>query len=182
MLTELQKSKLPNMFNMFDANNNGYIEKGDFERIISECSKRKGWQTGDAPYQEFCGNFLGLWLGMMALADKDQNDHLTLDEFLNYFDNLIQNPDSYQRVAIGLNYGVFGTFDSDNDGVLSAAEYEDFYVAMGLDVNFARQVYGRLDLNGDSGITLDELSMLVDQFLKSDDPNAPGNVFFGPIA
>ncbi|MEM8861265.1 MAG: EF-hand domain-containing protein, partial [Chloroflexota bacterium] len=78
--------------------------------------------------------------------------------------------------------GVFGTFDSNNDGVLSAAEFEDFYVAMGLDVAFAQQIYGRLDLDANSSISLDELWTLVDQFLRSDDPDAPGNQFFGPVA
>ena len=182
MLTDLQAKKLPNLFHMFDSNKNGYLEKGDFERIISECAKRQGWQAGDPAYGMFSSQFMGEWLSMIALADKDQDDKLSMEEFLNYYGSLNETPEKFKQISFGISHGVFSTFDSNNDGVLSADEYVDFYVAMGLDVDYAKQIYGRLDLNADSSISLDELAQLVDQFLRGDDPDAPGNSFFGPVA
>ncbi|MGD1702846.1 hypothetical protein [Dapis sp. BLCC M229] len=40
--------------------------------------------------------------------------------------------------------------------------------------------FNQLYLNGDGGITKDELVEFVQQFHGSDDPDAPGNLFFGP--
>ncbi|MDJ0516140.1 MAG: EF-hand domain-containing protein [Trichodesmium sp. MO_231.B1] len=39
------------------------------------------------------------------------------------------------------------------------------------------EIFPKLDLNGDGGITKDELVELLRQFHGSDDPNAPGTYF-----
>ncbi len=59
-------------------------------------------------------------------------------------------------------------------------EYKTIFQIWRLPEDLAVEIFPKLDLNGDGGITKDELVELVQQFHGSDDPDAPGNLFFGP--
>ena len=50
-------------------------------------------------------------------------------------------------------------------------------------VGYANPVPGAeaVCLDGDGRVTLDEITVLIDQFFNSDDPQQPGNWFFGPF-
>ncbi len=182
MLTDFQTAKIPNLFNMFDSDSSGTMEQSDIVRIIDGCAAQRGWANTSPEYLEFYDTFYGLWIGMTTLADKNQDDVIQLNEFLNFFDGIMQAPDNYNMVVNGISNAVFSTFDIDDDGKLSLAEYMGFYQTIGLKTDLAKSVYGKLDLNSDGSITVDELTQLVDQFFTSQDPNAPGNEFFGPVA
>ncbi len=181
MLTDFQAAKIPNLFNMFDSNRSGTMEQDDIVRIIDGCAAQRGWANSSPEYLEFYDTFYGLWIGITTLADKNQDDLIQLDEFLSFFDGLMQDSENYDMVVNGISQAVFKTFDLDDDGKLSLAEYEGFYQTIGLESGLAQSVYGKLDLNSDGSISVDELTQLVDQFFRSEDPNAPGNEFFGPV-
>ena len=182
MLSELQLQKIPNLFNMFDSDRSGTMEKSDIVRIIDGCAAQRGWENTSAEYNEFYDTFFGLWVGITTLADKNQDDLIQLSEFLNFFDGIIQDPENYDMVVNGLSQAVFKTFDLNDDGKLTLNEYEGFYQTIGLAPDLANRVYSKLDLNSDGSISVDELTCLVDQFFTSQDPQSPGNEFFGPIA
>lgn len=181
MLSELQLVKLPNFFHMFDADNNGQIEAADVEKIIDACAQRKGWAKTDAGYTEFHNEIYGLWIAMTTMADKNQDDQLSFEEFSEFFDNLMQEEDTFLDVINGLSDSLFGAFDSNSNGMLSAAEFEDFYLTVGLRIDTAAMVYAGLDLDADGDISIEELRKLTNQFFISQDRNAAGNVLFGPI-
>ena len=181
MLSDLQRAKLPNLFEMFDANKNGVLDKKDIVRIIDTCAGQKGLDKKSEDYNQHESAFLGLWVGMTTLADKNMDDKVTPDEFLAFFDYLIQNKNNYKAVVNKLSEGFFCTFDKDNDGRLTFIEYRQFYEAVGLDERFARMIFEKLDLDSNGSISIKTLKILIDQFFRSQDTNAPGNQFFGPV-
>lgn len=181
MLSELQKAKIPNLFHMFDTDINGMIEEADILRIIDTCAGRMGWEKGGEDYEEFKTHFLSMWIGMVSLADKNQDDQVSLDEFLEFFDDLLKRPDDFQVVIGGLGGAIFGTFDMNFDGELTLGEYKEFYAAMGLNSNFATDIFSRLDLDTNGRISIRELNTLLDEFFRSPDSTAPGNFLFGPV-
>ncbi len=181
MLSELQLIKLPNFFHMFDADHNGQINSADFEAIIEACAQRKGWAKTDAGYTEFHNGIYGLWLAMTTMADKNQDDQLTFEEFSEFFDNLMQDEETFIDVINGLSDSLFGAFDSNANGMLSADEFEDFYLTVGLRLDTAAMIYAGLDLDADGDISIAELRKLTTQFFLSEDHNATGNVLFGPL-
>ncbi|MEM8857839.1 MAG: EF-hand domain-containing protein [Chloroflexota bacterium] len=181
MLTELQMVKLPNFFHMFDADNNGQIEAADVEKIIAACAQRKGWTRTDEAYTDFHNEIFGLWIAMTTMADKNQDDQLSFEEFSEFFDMLMQDEENFLDVIYGLSDSLFGAFDSNSNGMLSAAEFEDFYLAVGLRIDTAAQVYAALDYDADGDISIEELKELVNQFFTSQDKNAIGNILFGPL-
>lgn len=181
MLSELQKAKIPNLFNMFDADNNGLLEASDIHRIIDTCAAKQGWTKEGEDYEEFKEHFLSMWRGMVSLADKNQDDQVTLDEFLAFYDDVLASPDKAQVVIGGLGGAIFGTFDTNFSGDLTLAEFKGFYGAMGLDTGYGTMIFSRLDRDSDHNISIKELNGLLDEFFNSQDSQAAGNFLFGPI-
>lgn len=181
MLSELQLVKLPNFFHMFDADHNGLIEAADVEKIIDACAQRKGWAKTDAGYTEFHNEIFGLWLAMTTMADKNQDDKLNFEEFSEFFDTLMQDEATFLDIIHGLSDSLFGAFDSNSNGMLSAVEFEDFYATVGLNTETAALVYASLDLNTDGDISIAELRKLTSQFFLSQEQNITGNILFGPL-
>ncbi len=182
MLTEFQKVKLPNLFNMFDMDADGTINQRDIVRIVDACSVKRGWQNGEKEYKALYNHFISIWENLLEVADKNQDDHLTLEEFLKFYGHIIDNEELYTQMIQGLGTAVFSTFDTNSDGNLSLAEYQDFYRVIGLKTNFATTIYTHLDLDQNGFISITELLKLMDQFFKSQDHQSPGNFIFGPIA
>ena len=52
---------------------------------------------------------------------------------------------------------------------------------MRLGESYADEMFNKLDLDNDGSISKNELMELAEQFFIGDDPNAPGNAFFGPV-
>lgn len=182
MLSDLQRAKIPNLFQMFDANKNGVLDKKDIVRIIDTCAGQKGLDKKSEDYDQHESAFLGLWVGMTTLADKNMDDKVTPDEFLAFFDHLIQSKNKYKILVNRISEGFFCTFDKDHDGKLTFIEYRQFYEAVGLDERFARTIFDKLDLDSNGSISINTLKILIDQFFRSQDDKAPGNQFFGPVA
>lgn len=182
MLSEFQKVKLPNLFNMFDMDEDGTINQRDIVRIVDACSIKRGWQNGEKEYRALYNHFIHIWESLLEAADKNQDDNLSLEEFLNFYGHIIENEELYTQMIQGLGTAVFSTFDTNSDGALSLAEYQELYLVMGLESGFATTIYSHLDLDQNGTIDISELLELMDQFFKSQDRQSPGNYIFGPIA
>ena len=181
MLSNLQLAKLPNLFQMFDADKNGYLTKNDYLRIINGCATLRGWEKTSPEYANLYSTFYGQWAALTTMTGKSEEDQIESQEFLNFFDHLINDAENYKTVIDGVSQAIFGSFDLDDDGVLTVDEYRSFYQVMGIDDRSVSNIYGKLDLDANGSISIKELSELVDQFFSSQDPNAPGNELFGTI-
>ncbi len=182
MLTDFQKTKLPNLFNLFDMDSDGTINQRDVVRIVDAFSIKRGWQNGEKEYKALYNHFLYIWENLLEAADKNSDDRLTLEEFLSFYGHIIENEKVYTQMIEGLGTAVFSTFDTNNDGAISLEEYQDLYRVVGLECSFATAIFDQLDLDKNGTISISELLELMDQFFKSQNQHSPGNFLFGPIA
>ncbi|NET41711.1 EF-hand domain-containing protein [Okeania sp. SIO2B3] len=179
MLTELQTKKWIRLFQVYDANGNGVVEKEDFEAIFQNVAKARNLTQGTPEYDRLHGKFMEDWEHLRKDADKNNNGKVELAEWLEHGERRINNSDMYQTV-IDLANQIFELLDLNGNGVISVEEYRTFFQSWRIPEELAVEVFPKLDLNGDGGITKDEFVVLVQQFHQSDDPDAPGNLFFGP--
>ena len=75
---------------------------------------------------------------------------------------------------------MLGLWDQNGDGKLSVQEYAKLGWCYGITEEAMREAFQHLDRNGDGYLTIEELTKAVDEFYRSDDPDAPGNWTFGP--
>ena len=180
MLTELQTRKWTRLFQVYDANGNGVVDKGDFEAIFQNVANSSNLTPGSEEYEKLQAKFIEDWDHLQKDVDKNNNRKVELGEWLEHGDHRINSPDMYQTV-IDLANQIFSILDLNGDGSIGLDEYKILFANWRIPQDLASEIFPKLDLNGDGTISKDEFVELLKQFHQSDDPNAPGNFFFGPI-
>ena len=70
--------------------------------------------------------------------------------------------------------------DIDKDGSISVEEYKVMYKIHGIgDDSLAAEIFAKLDFDRDGKIRKNDYLNLVADFYLSNNPQAPGNLFFG---
>jgi Ca2+-binding EF-hand superfamily protein len=178
MLTDLQTRKLTRMFNAYDADHSGHLEFADFEAQFNNLAQMTELATDSAQYAELQSGYRAAWDEISRFGDADHNGRVTLDEWLAYCADVVQSPDKFAQ-GIGAIASLNGKLlDRDGDGQISLEEFTVFRTP--LDTEKAA-IFRQFDLDGDGYISADELVALFGQFFMSDDPDAPGNSWYGPI-
>lgn len=181
MLSELQTKKLTRYFQVYDIDDDGRIDAADFERIVENVRILHGEDGRSGEPDPLRDAYMKLWDGLSSAADGDGDGGVSLDEWLAYWQITLGDDQRYREEVLELTDRLFTIFDLDEDGTIGAAEFIDFYGIFGLPVDLAETVFVELDTDGDGIISREELIDASGDFLRSDDPNAPGNLLFGPI-
>lgn len=180
MLTDLQRRKLTRYFRVYDVDDDGRMGNSDFERIVENVRILHGVSPGSTRYCALRDAYMIRWDALRGFADANSDGSVDLEEWLGYWSELLDSPKRYAEEIIEVTDRIFGMFDADQDGVLGADEFCDFFGVFGLKTALARQVFLDIDLDGDGTITRAEFLEMADQFYRSNDPEAPGNKLFGP--
>lgn len=181
MLTELQKKKLPNLFAVQDTDKDGDLEWSDFEEFTRNLMTMRGRSSDSPEYQEMLARCRRYWDGLQGMAGPSGDQRISLQKWLGYQEQILGTPGMYESFSKPIGQMVWQIMDGDGDGSASPDDYKAIYTWRGLDPQLAAENFKRLDLNGDGLLTLDEIKVLIEQFYRSDDPQQPGNWFFGPF-
>lgn len=180
MLTDLQKKKLTRYFRVYDVDDNGRIALPDFERVVENVRALHGVDVTSRAHRELRDGYLRRWRALAESADADQDGGVDLGEWLAYWDGVMGDGPRYPAEVTAVTESLFAAFDTDEDGILGADEFCNFYGVYGLQSALARQVFMDLDVDGDGQVTRRELVDMAHDFYRSNDPAAPGNRLFGP--
>ncbi|XP_015181929.1 PREDICTED: sarcoplasmic calcium-binding protein 1 [Polistes dominula] len=174
---------------LYDIDNNGILEKHDFECIALKMTLIEG--KGEFNYNRYQENLhvmLSLWEEIAELADFNKDDIVTIEEF----------KEAVQRSCVGRDYrdfpqamkmfidSHFKIVDLNDDGVIAADEFRyNCVTRIAVDnVNILDEAYQNL-LNDDDrrrgGLTLSRYQELYAQFLGNPDENCPAVHLFGPL-
>jgi Ca2+-binding EF-hand superfamily protein len=170
--SDLQRRKGSIVFTAMDANDDGYLERSDFEALTDRWVAIRGGADADRLREIM----MGWWSTLAAASDEDNDDKVTLDEVLKVMDNLGTMLD----LVVATAESMFEAVDEDGDGEVSAPEYARMISAWtGSEV--ASEVFTRLDLNGDGHISKSEFARHWVEFWAGDDADAPGTHVFGQL-
>lgn len=178
MLTPLQIKKLTHFFNILDFDKNGSIEADDFEAIGENLSIIRDIDLDTPEYEVVMGMTTGIWDKLEPYVENGQGG---LEQWLKFMTALLdpKNVETYKSYLTSFVSTLFKLFDINDDGYISQTEYIDLFIGMRIEVRFAPKAFRNLDTNHDGRLSYEELVLSVDQFMRSDNPNAAGNWLFG---
>jgi len=181
VLTELQQKKLTRYFRVYDIDDDGRIGPADFERVIENVRMLHGLGAQSAGLAALRVGYSNRWDAVQASADVDGDGGIDLQEWLDYWGEVLADDARYEKEVATLEARFFELFDTDADGVIGPDEFCNFFSCYGLSAAMARQIFMDLDANGDGVVSHEELMEMAREFFRGNDPHAAGNHLFGPL-
>lgn len=185
MLSDLQRRKASHYFAILDIDGDGLLNADDFEVRADRLADAHDLTDSEAR-AEMRRRVLSWWDHLCALADLDDNECITREEWATYWEALQisvdQEGESRTRTLDSLERAARGTFHAmqttDADHV-TKAEYHDWLDIW--DADPTASTFHSLDRDSTGTLTEEDLIIAVKEFYLSDDPEAPGNVLYGPL-
>jgi Ca2+-binding EF-hand superfamily protein len=181
MLSEFQQQKFTNLFRIHDLNRGGTLGRNDFEELARRMAVAQGWPEKSAAHLALDERMQGVWQGIGEYADLNQDGQVTEREWLEFWDNAINDPILYQRLALPLGEVIFQMLDLNQDGFISQQEWFTFYQVLELPQNLAKAIFNQLDTDQNGTLSVAEVITAYEVFLQSDTPSLPGNELFGQV-
>ena len=179
MANALQTRNFTALFRIMDANRDGKIDWADYETMLKSFSKTFGLPVGSEGYVAFEKSLKDDFHNLLKNADKNADDIITTEEFVDYHDKAVSTEEGYKMAVSAFADLIIGFGDADQDGVLSANDYKTMLRAMNVDESNATEAFEKLDRNSYGKISTEELTMAIGQYMKSSNPDDPGHWLFG---
>ncbi|GII94330.1 EF-hand domain-containing protein [Sinosporangium siamense] len=175
--------KLTRRFDTFDSDGDGFIAREDFELSVARLGREFGLEPETPPLRRLTELSLGLWAHLSTVADADADGRITVREYKKAFaDGLLETPDSFDDGYLPFLEAIMAIADEDGDGRLSEDEQVRWTGAlMGMPETDAKEVFRRLDHDGNGHITTDDLLEAIREFYFDDHPGSTGSWLLGPL-
>lgn len=170
-LSAARRTRLRQIFALYDVNHDGYIDENDFVIIHQRLAAARGVP---APAREHLVQAARQRFHAMAEADTDRDGRINEDEFLVHAARTHTGP-TLSAPSLELAQATFRAWDADGDGVLNLADSIHAHMAFGLNPRIADLVatFKRFDLDGDGKIQQSEFVEAYTAELVSDSPDVP---------
>jgi len=182
MLTALQQKKVTLLFHFWDYDKSGALERKDYAAVGERMAAERGWAPGSPEYVYLNQKLMEDWEEAQRFADTNNDNKISLDEWLVFCDHFINDEAMYQVTVTNIAGAIIEAVDGDGDGRIVPAEWATVFRVYGWqDETTALETFRLLDRDGDGLVTKEELLATLDDFFMSDDPNEPSNFMFGPL-
>lgn len=179
MLTEFQNQKLTVLFHQQDMDDDGFVGKADYEAFAERICEAQGFAPGSAEYETVFTQTMAAWDHVQRVADKDQDNLVSLEEYLASYDITLGDEHLFDQLVRGYAASITDAWDRDGDGRVSGIDYVALSGCYGIEDEAAREAFRHLDVGGRGYLTTQDLVKRFEEFL-GDDPDAPGNWLVGP--
>jgi hypothetical protein len=157
------------------------MDRQDCELVVQATTQVMGYAPGSPEYTTYHAEYMAGWDALLVLADSDGDQRLTATEFCTAFGKLMAQPEQFNAVVLGFVKTAITLWDSNQDGKVSEQEYKNYLLTIQVTEAEAADAFRRLDLDRDGYLSREEIFQNMKEYYFTDDPNAPGNWFFGPF-
>ncbi|MBT9317025.1 EF-hand domain-containing protein [Leptothoe spongobia] len=180
MLTDIQTRKLTKLFHLYDTNGDGVLVQQDFIALATRLAEFHQEGQSSPHHTQILTHLQHDWLCLCAAADQNCDARITLEEWLAYYTQVLDDMKQYASRVIALVTLLFDAFDQDNDGQISEQEWVSLLAVFNVQPIYARSIFINLDVNQDDCLSQDEVLTLIHDFFYINEPSAPANFMFGP--
>lgn len=179
MVSDFRKKKLLHVFHtFFDTDRSGDVDRKDFELAIEKIAQLRGWKAGEYIYEEAKKIAVTMWEGLQSQADKNNDGHVTADEWIQLWDEFAKNPEKATEWQMLYCRFIFQLEDAGMDGKIDANEFAALYVSFGLNKDECIDAFKKMAA-GKEHVNWDEFQVLWKEYFATEDKDAPGNFIFG---
>ncbi|MGW1713134.1 EF-hand domain-containing protein [Streptomyces sp. NPDC002156] len=156
--------KIAARFATFDQDGNGYIDREDFSVAAKALLAEFGTPARSDKGQALYGGAEAFWQGMAGIADRDGDQRITRDEFVNgAVKRLRDNPGRFAEIARPFLHAALAVADLDGDGAATVGDTVRVLRALGVPEDIAAMAAATLDTDADGRIAETEI---VDAFAR----------------
>ncbi|MFJ4539255.1 EF-hand domain-containing protein [Streptomyces tibetensis] len=153
MVSSEYERRIAARFATFDQDGNGYIDREDFygaaKALLGEFGVTARSDKGQALY----GGAEAFWQGMAGMADRDGDQRITRQEFVNgAVKRLRDNPDRFAEIARPFLHAALDVADTDGDGAMTTEEAGRVLKCLGVPEDLAGPAAATLDTDGDGKV------------------------------
>jgi Ca2+-binding EF-hand superfamily protein len=153
MVSTEYERRIAARFATFDQDGNGYIDREDFssaaKSLLAEFGTTARCDKGQALYI----GAEAFWQGMAGIADRDGDQRITRDEFVNgAVKRLRDNPDRFAEIARPFLHAALAVADGDGDGAATVEETARVLKVLGVPDDIAAAAAAILDSDGDGRV------------------------------
>ncbi|XP_052817877.1 calexcitin-2-like [Mya arenaria] len=179
-LSNFQENKISKLFTMlYDSNNDGVIEKRDFDIYLQKVSQVLGWKSDSEKYLKAQETLNTVWDGLKEYADTDKDAKITLEEWLRMWRDCLKDIEAGEFPAWQKKYMdlMFDVNDMSGDELIDMEEYKTFLTQFGVSQDECSVAFSKI--SGGSDITREQFASLWRGYLTSNDKEAAANFLFG---
>lgn len=163
-------------FKRIDFDGDGAITRADFEGMgarFAECGKLSGENATalQNKVNQIWDNYL---------KGINNNQPINREAFVAGMRNFLG--DANLRATLSAPLPIyFAAVDANNDGMIQAEEFAEFFKILGLDPALAVESFKAIDTNGDGLLSVEEFTEAGTEFFTSEDESKPTKLFWGPL-
>ncbi len=153
MVSTEYERRIAARFATFDQDGNGWIDREDFsaaaKAVLAEFATPPRSDKGQALYV----GAEAFWQGMAGIADRDGDQRITRDEFVNgAVKRLRDNPDRFAEIARPFLHAALAVADTDDDGSATVEDTVRVLRALGVPEDIAATAAAGLDADADGRV------------------------------
>lgn len=153
MVSSEYERRIAARFATFDQDGNGWIDREDFNAATKAVLGEFGTTARSDKGQALYGGAEAFWQGMAGIADRDGDQRITRDEFVNgAVKRLRDNPDRFAEIARPFLHAALAVADDDGDGTVTVEETARVLKALGVPMETASATAASLDTNADGKV------------------------------
>lgn len=162
---------------LFDSDQDGILERSDYERMALEVNRVFTFAPGCRQHHRTLRYALRFW----ELFATSEHDRLNLDDFTQvYLYKLSAERPRFLTTLKRLVDTFIALADTDGDGQVSPSEYRMLLqAAFNVPLEESARAYRKLDLDGSGFLEHHEIHQAVVDYFTSEDPDVPGNWLLG---
>lgn len=183
-MTDLMESKLERGFSLIlDTSGDGCMDKTDFTGLAQRLAGTFPG-TPDAKRNRLESTLKALWDNHLSALDSDGDNAVSKAEFIvGWTKSLTSSRDKMVADFSNASVAWMDIADKDDNGSVDKEEFVHMYsTVLGLANEALAESFDKLDRDSDGALSLSEIQQAVTEYWISDDPEAPGNWLFGPVA
>jgi Ca2+-binding EF-hand superfamily protein len=153
MVSSEYERRIAGRFATFDQDGNGYIDREDFGAAAKAVLAEFGTPARSDKGQALYAGAEAFWQGMAGIADRDGDQRITRDEFVNCaVKRLRDNPERFAEIARPFLHAVLEVADADGDSRATVEDTVRVLKALGATDEAARTVAAALDTDTDGKV------------------------------